>query len=222
MIYPLMVVALAERFRARRVVGRFCVALSFVLLADRTAHAKPYIEGRLGGGVTSGHYEFEKAYPTQDGVSAIAHDEGGPLGLAIGLGASGGFAFDERWAVGLGARIEIAPYLEEIRPRHSSVTTHLLVGVGPAFAFRPTPTLELALNPEWVFLRFAGSTNDIGSPDNVFEFESMSGPGLGISLGHRWKSGFGLSLGLNVAALSSEHQTYFPLTTVLATSFSTF
>lgn len=217
-----MVAAWLEQFRTWRAVARFGVVLSFVLSANGAAYAAPYVEGRVGAGVASGHYEFERGYTTEEGYAAVAHDEGGPLGIAFDLGASGGIAFNERWAVGVGARVQLAHYLEEIRPRHSSVTSHLLAGIGPVLAFRPTPTFELALAPEWVFLSFAGSTNDIGSSDNVFELDAMNGPGCGLSLGQRWKSGFGLSLHLNVAALSSEHQTYFPVTTVLTTSWSTF
>lgn len=217
-----MVVDWVARFPVWDAAARFGGVVSFAMLASGTAHAEPYVEGRLGAGVASGHYDFEQGYTTEEGFSAIAHDEGGPLGIAFELGASGGFAFDERWAVGVGARIQLAHYLEEIRPRHSSVTSHLLAGIGPVFAWRPSPTFELALAPEWVFLSFAGSTNDIGSADNIFEFDGMSGPGCGFSLGQRWRSGFGLGLQLNVAALSSDHQTYFPMTTLLTTSWSTF
>jgi hypothetical protein len=181
-----------------------------------------YVEGRVALGIATGHYEFEHAYQSEDGYPAVAHDEGGPIGIAIDVGATGGFAFDDHWALGAGARVELAPYLTEVKPRYSSLSTHALLGFGPVLTWRATREFELALAPEWIFASFAGSRFDIGATDNVYEFEGLSGPGCGFSLGQRWASGFGLALGVNVAALSSEHQTFIPVSTTLATSFSTF
>jgi hypothetical protein len=197
------------------------LAYTAVSTVSGIVNAKPWIEGRAGVGLTSGHYEFEKEYAgaltMQPGV---AHDEGGPFGIAIALGVAGGYAVNEQVALGLSGRIELAPYLENINPRYASLDLHTLAAVGSTFAFRPAPSFELRVTPEWAFASFAGSSLDIGAEDNVFEFENLSGPGLGFSLGYCSAPGFGVSGSTNVVLLSSEHQMLSLLTFTVLASWS--
>lgn len=196
------------------------VVACFVAYPDH-AEAKPWLEGRGGIGVTSGHFEFEKEYTDQKtGQTAIAHDEGGPFGVAIALGAVGGWAVNEQVALGLTGRLELAPYVEDVNPRYASVDSHLLAALGSTFAFRPARSFELRVAPEWAFARFTGSIQEIGASDNVFEFESVSGPGLGFALGYCSAPGWGFSAGTNVALLSGEHTKLTLLTFTLLASWS--
>jgi hypothetical protein len=186
------------------------------------ASAGPWIEGRAGAGVTSGHFEFDKEYESATfGGTAIAHGEGGPFGIAIALGVVGGYALNRQFALGVSARVELAPYIEKVTPLYSTVDAHLLAGVGSTFAFRPARSLELRVAPEWAFARFAGSTLDIGAEDNVFEHENVNGPGLGFSLGYCSEPGWGFATAANVARLSSEHTSFTLLTVTLLASYST-
>jgi hypothetical protein len=186
------------------------------------ATAEPWLEGRAGAGITSGHFEWEDEYTvSKTGQTAIAHDEGGPFGVAIALGAVGGYALNHQFAVGLTGRIELAPYIEDANPRYASVTTHALWAVGSTFAFRPVRSLELRVAPEWAFASFAGSRQEIGADDNVFEFEGVNGPGLGFSLGYCSEPGWGFSTAANVVVLSGEHTNLTALTFTLLASYST-
>lgn len=186
------------------------------------ASAGPWFEGRAGAGVTSGHFEWEDQYiDAETGERAIAHDEGGPFGIAFGLGAVGGYAVNQQTALGITGRIEIAPYLEDANPRYASVDLHLLWALGSTFAFRPARSFELRVTPEWAFASFAGSTQDIGADDNVFAFEDVSGPGLGFSLGYQSAPGWGFSTAANVVVLSGEHTKLTMLTLTLLASYST-
>jgi hypothetical protein len=180
-----------------------------------------WLEGRAGAGVTTGHYEFEKEYESAElGQTLNAHDAGGPFGIPIALGVVGGYGFGKQWALGLSGRVELAPYIESINPRYSSLDMHLLAGVGPALAYRPARSLELRLTPEWAFAEFTGSLEEIGAEDNVFEFEALSGPGVGFSLGYASAPGWGFATAANVAVLSSEHQSLALLTFTILASWS--
>ena len=185
------------------------------------ASAKPWLEGRGGLGVTSGHFEFEKEYfDSKTGQTAIAHDEGGPFGVAIALGAVAGWAVNEQAALGLTGRLELAPYIENVSPLYSTVDSHLLAAVGSTFAYRPARSFELRVAPEWAFARFTGSTQGIGADDNVYEHENVSGPGLGFALGYVSSPGWGFSAGTNLALLSSEHTKLTLLTFTLIATWS--
>ena len=62
------------------------------------ASAEPWFEGRAGAGVTSGHFEWEDEYVVADtGERAIAHDEGGPFGIAFGLAGSELISYFAEW-----------------------------------------------------------------------------------------------------------------------------
>lgn len=186
------------------------------------ASAGPWFEGRGGAGLTSGHFEWEDEYTdSKTGQTAVAHDEGGPFGVAIALGAVGGYAFTKQMAAGVTGRIELAPYIENANPRYSSLTMHMLWAVGPTLAFRPAPSLELRIATEWAFARFTGSRQEIGADDNVFEFEPVNGPGFGFSLGYVSEPGWGFSTAANVVALSGEHTTLTAFTFTLLASYST-
>ena len=186
------------------------------------ASAEPWFEGRAGAGVTSGHFEWEDEYVVADtGERAIAHDEGGPFGIAFGLGVVGGYAVNRQTALGITGRIELAPYIEEAKPRYASLTMHMLWAVGSTFAFRPAPSLELRIAPEWAFARFVGSRTEIGADDNIFEFEGVNGPGLGFLVGYQSAPGWGFSTAANVVLLSGEHTKLTALTFTLLASYST-
>ena len=201
-----------------------CAALAIFFSASSfsgAASAKPWLEGRGGLGVTSGHFEFEKEYfDSQTGQAAIAHDEGGPFGITIALGAVAGWGVNELAALGLTGRLELAPYIEDVNPRYSTVSSHLLAAVGSTFAFRPAHSFELRATPEWVFARFMGETQLIGADDNVYEHENVSGPGLGFALGYVSSPGWGFSAGTNLAVLSSEHTKLTLLTFTLIATWS--
>jgi hypothetical protein len=201
-----------------------CAALAIFLSAssyEGAAHAKPWLEGRGGLGVTSGHFEFEKEYfDSQLGQEVIAHDEGGPFGVAIALGAVAGWAVNERAALGLTGRIELAPYVENVQPRFSTVDSHLLTAIGSTFAYRPARAFELRVAPEWAFASFTGSTLGIGADDNIYEHETVNGPGLGFALGYCSAPGWGFSGATNVALLSSEHTKLTLLTFTLLANWS--
>lgn len=214
----------ARRGAYRGAAGRLLPLMAFAMvsLGSGAAKAKPWLEGRGGFGVTSGHFEFEKEYfDSKLGQTAIAHDEGGPFGVvAVALGAVAGWGVNEQAALGLTGRLELAPYIEDVNPRYASVDAHLLAAVGSTFAFRPARSFELRVTPEWAFARFTGSTQDIGAVDNVYEHESVSGPGLGFALGYVSAPGWGFSGGTNIALLSNEHTKLTLLTFTLIASWS--
>ena len=215
--------ARAEAGTCFRVASRI-VPLTVFLVASSysgVANAKLWFEGRGGLGVTSGHFEFEKEYlARKTGQTAIAHDEGGPFGVAIALGAVAGWSVNEQAALGLTGRLELAPYIENVSPRHANVNSHLLAAIGSTFAFRPARSFELRVVPEWAFARFTGDVQAIGADDNVFEHENVSGPGLGMALGYCSAPGWGFSAASNVALLSGEHTKLTLLTFTLLASWS--
>jgi hypothetical protein len=184
-------------------------------LLARPAHAQLWGEGRAGTGISSGHYEFEQSYRRLAGDEAVAHDEGGPLGIPIMLGAAGGYALSSTVALGIAGRIELTPYLEAIQPRYATLSMHLLAGVGPMLVLRPGKSLDLRLATQWVGGRFTGSSQDIGAEDNVFSFESVSGPGGYLSLGCCAEPGFGIAAEVHVARLTGSSSLFVPVTTTL-------
>jgi hypothetical protein len=197
------------------------VAVVIGLSYPETLSATPWVEGRGGLGVTAGHFEFEKEYfDGKLGQTAIAHDEGGPFGVAIALGAVGGWAVNERAALGVTGRLELAPYLRDVNPRYSSVDAHLLAAIGSTLAYRPARSFELRVVPEWAFASFAGSTQEIGASDNVYEHDSVNGPGLGFSVGYASAPGWGFAAAGNVVYLASEHTELTLLTFTLLASWS--
>jgi hypothetical protein len=178
-------------------------------------------EGRAGVGIASGHYEFEKGYTRATGEAAVAHDEGGPLGLAFVLEGMGGYAVSPTVAFGLIGRVEITPYLENVSPRYATVDTHALVGVGPLLVLRPGKSLDLRAGMEWVSGRFAGSIQEIGAEDNVFDIEPVSGPGALLSLGCCSERGFGIAMEAHVARLQNDHTLFVPVTFTLMATLAT-
>jgi len=176
--------------------------------------------GRNGAGVVTGNFEFEKDYRSASGESLVARDEGRVLGIAVGAAAELGVAFDSRLAVGAFARLEIAPYVIEASPRYSSVNGHVLTAFGPSILYRPEPSFELRLAPEWTFARFVGSQTDIGAEDNVFEFENVSGPGVQLSLAYRSESGWGVATVTDFALLSGTHTHFTPFSLSLLAGWS--
>ena len=221
---PFIVLNVTRRIMIRRAPRSVAAmaALFATCVGAAPASAQPWIEGRAGAGVTSGHFEFEKEYQSSTtGQPAIAHAEGGPFGIAIALGVVGGYALNRQFALGLTGRLELAPYVEEATPLYSTVDAHLLAAAGSTFAFRPTRSLELRVAPEWAFARFTGSTLDIGADDNVYEHENVDGPGLGFSFSYCSEPGWGFATAVNVARLSSEHTSFTLLTVTLLASYST-
>jgi hypothetical protein len=211
-------------------VGEFELARSLVSLAvfavvatlPGVASAGPWFEGRAGAGLASGHFEFEKEYVSMTtGEPAVAHDEGGPLGVALGLGAVGGYGLNRQFGLGLTGRVEIAPYIEDVNPRYASIDLHTLAAIGSTFAFRPARSIELRIAPEWAFADFAGSIQEIGAEDNVFQFETMSGPGLGFSFGYCSEPGFGFATATNMVFLSGESTSFSLVTFTLLANWST-
>lgn len=201
------------------------IASSSLLLLVSTwsgvANAEPWFEGRAGLGVVAGHFEFEKEYlSAKTGAPAIAHDEGGPFGVAIALGLVAGYAVNQQAALGLTGRLELAPYVRNVNPRYASVDAHLLAAIGSTFAFRPAPNFELRGTPEWVFADFSGGVQEIAADDNVFEHEAASGPGLGISVGYASAPGFGFAMAGNVVFVAGAHTELTLLTLTLLASWS--
>jgi len=139
----------------------FIVVAALLSAFSSPAAAEPWFEGHAEFGLVSGHFEFDKPYRTFEDLPAVAHDEGGPLGIAVGLGGIVGMRVRSKVGLGLAPRVEFAPYLENVRPRHASVSSHALTGVGPLLAFRPSPSLELRFSTEWVWATHHGSTHDI-------------------------------------------------------------
>jgi hypothetical protein len=201
------------------------IASSAVLLAasawSDVAIAQPWFEGRAGLGVVAGHFEFEKEYlSAKTGEPAIAHDEGGPFGVAVALGLVGGYAVGEEVALGLTGRLELAPYVRDVNPRYASVDAHLLAAIGSTLAYRPAPEFELRVSPEWAFADFIGSVQEIGADDNVFEHEAASGPGLGVSVGYASAPGWGFAMAGNVVFVAGAHTELTLLTLTLLASWS--
>jgi hypothetical protein len=206
--------------RERALFSNFGLALLSLTTAV-PAHAELWGEGRVGVGLASGHYAFEKGYTRTTGESAVAHDEGGPLGLAFVLEGMGGYAVSPTVAFGLVGRVELTPYLENVSPRYASVDTHALVGVGPLLVLRPGKSLDLRAGMEWVSGRFAGSIQDIGAEDNVFDLEPVSGPGALLSLGCCSERGFGVAMEAHVARLQNDHTLFIPVTLTLMVTLAT-
>ena len=208
---------LPSRIR-RRATATSIGLLALSLLIAAPAHAELWGEARLGAGLGSGHYEFEQGYVDEMRQPQIAHDEAGPLGVATALEGMGGYAVSPTVAFGLVGRLEITPYVEEIHPRYASLDLQFLTSVGPMLGYRPGKSVDLRLALEWVSTRWTGSRIDIGAVDNIFEFETVSGPGVLFSLGCCAEPGFGVATELHAARLSSEHQLFFPVAlTVMAT-----
>jgi hypothetical protein len=66
-----------------------------------------------------------------------------------------------------------------------------------------------------------GSTNDIGSPENVYEHESAIGPRAALRMGYAHTSGFGVSTTGSFAWLVGEHSVYRPLVFLVQGTLST-
>jgi hypothetical protein len=201
---------------------RHLVVLVFALSCGLTAlpaQAEIFGELRFGTGLASGHHEFEANYFDNElRVSQVAHDEGGPLGVPIVLEGMGGYAVSRAVAFGIVGRVEVAPYFESVTPRYAQLNGHMLAAAGPMLVWRPDQVLDLRLAVEWVGARFIGSNIDIGADDNVFDFENLGGPGALFSLGCCSERGFGIAMEMHVARLTSEHQTFVPITlTLMAT-----
>jgi hypothetical protein len=195
------------------------LVLSTALISE-PARAELWGEGRAGTGISSGHYEFEKPYRRLAGDEAIAHDEGGPLGIPIMLGAVGGYALSPTVGLGIAGRVELTPYFESVRPRYAEVSMHLLAGVGPTLVLRPGKSLDLRLATQWIWGRFAGSIEDIGAEDNVFDIEAVSGPGGYLSVGCCAEPGFGIAAEVHVARLTGNHTLFIPVTMTLVATLA--
>lgn len=189
-------------------------------LVTSEARAEPWGEGRAGAGLGSGHWSFEKGYTDRNGVELVARDEGGPVGVAVVLEAMGGYAVSPTVAFGLYGRLELTPYLESVKPRYSSVDSHLLTGFGPLLVFRPGKTLDLRLGLEWTTAHFSGGNDAIGADDNVFEVETPKGVGALLSLGCCSEPGWGIAAEMHAARLTSDHTTFIPLTFALMATFA--
>ena len=199
-----------------------CGALALVL-APGSAHAQLWFEGRVGGGLLAAHYEYESEV-LDDTETGVARYASGPLAVALDVDGIAGFGLTREVAVGLLARVEFAPYLEEVTVGASTIDDHALVGVGPALAVRTGRSFELGASLEYVAAKFVGSTLEAaggGTPIGNFTFERVSGVGAGIWLGCCAQPGFGVIGFGRAARLTGEHTTFVPVSFGLQATYST-
>jgi len=198
-----------------------CGALA-LMLAPASASAQLWFEARLGGGLLAAHYEYESEV-LDDTSAGVARYASGPLAVALDVDGIAGFGLTREVGVGVLARVEFAPYLEDVTVGNSTIDDHALVGVGPALAVRTGRSFELGASLEYVGAKFVGSTIEPAGSEVLghFTFERVSGVGAGIWLGCCAAPGFGVIGFGRAARLTGEHTTFVPVSFGIQATYST-
>ena len=180
-------------------------------------------DAALGLGWTAGSYEFEHESAPFDGSSPQRlRFEAGLDGPAVALTMTPAYAIDSRLSLGVVVDATVFPALEQHgRMGESSIGGALLYGGAAALIVRPEPVgFESVLSFGVQRASLYGSTNDIGSPENVYEHEPALGPRAALRSGYVWKSGFGVATTASFAWLSGEHSSYRPLVVLIQAGLS--
>jgi hypothetical protein len=205
-------------------------AVAWLVVPIRTVCAEEsepgglHLDATLGLGVTSGSYQYERNSAPYDGspVQRLQF-EAGLDGPAVALSVAPAFALSRELALGLALDTTIFPSLEQHgRIGESSIGGGLLVGAAAALKVRPRRFgFEASLACGVQRATLYGSTNDIASPENVYEHESAVGPRAALRMGYVHTSGFGVSTAGSYAWLEGEHSVYRPLVFLAEATLST-
>ncbi len=186
-------------------------ALAFVLLAPTIASAQGlWAEAGLGVSHVSGTYTFEDEVNPGYGASGKLQLEAPIDAIGVELGGVLGYAHSKYLAVGVGPRLLVAGTDAELGESSFSLTSITALSLegslrplGDGLFFRPSVGYAQS-RP------LAGSTNDVGSADNIFEAETVRGPIVGLGAG--WATGsLVLSAKVSYARLEADRTRFNPL-----------
>lgn len=154
--------------------------VALLLLSPGIACAEPgeWIEGEVGLRRTWGRHSY-----TDRGHTL----EGDVSGMGLSLAGRIGYARSTYWAAGVGANV-VASVLDSEGFAGASIDLGLFTTVSLEARFRPLGN-GFFLGPSLGYARvsFTGGKDDYGSPDNIYEFETLSGPEVALVTG--WVDG---------------------------------
>jgi hypothetical protein len=205
---------------------RFVLA---VLTVCGTVRAEPepldgfFVDLALGMGYSSGSYSYEGMSNPFDQPSFPLRFDVGLSGAALALTIVPAYALAPSFALGLGLDATILPAMERHGPLgESNVEGALLASASAVAIIRPAP---VGFEAQY-FLGFQnasvfGSTNEIGSAENIYEHEPARGPRTALRFGYVFENGFGVATTGSFASLRGDHSTYTPLTVVVQGTLNT-
>jgi len=171
-----------------------------------------YFRARAGVGYTSGRYEFT-------GLSATGFPPEHELTLAttlhgpeVGVHVAGGFGVLRGVALALEGGLIAFPVFAKNRVGQTSISGGFLAELGPLVDVYPwlDEASHLELGVTYARASFFGSTNDLGSADNIVELEPVSGVMIRGGAGYDFSASFGLTVRGSFGFFSGEHSEYKP------------
>lgn len=187
----------------------FCFLLVTPSLA--LAEGGLWVEGTVGLRRTIGKHSYTDELNPGFGVSGPITLETDLNGTGVALGGRFGYAGSRYWAIGAGPSVGLMGFGSTKMLGASQIDMAVASGVVLDLRIRPLGDgLFVGPSVGWTRMRFTGSTNDIGSADNVYEFETLTGPEVGVVAG--WTDGLlGVSAEVGYQHLSSEHGEWHPI-----------
>ncbi|MBE7481874.1 MAG: hypothetical protein HS104_18080 [Polyangiaceae bacterium] len=190
--------------------GRWC-AVALSLLAPSVASAQSlWAEGSVRASYVAGTYSFTDEVNPGYGQTGTLELEAPIDAMGLELGGVLGYADSKYFAVGAGPSVLVAGTNAELGESSFSLTS--VAALSLEAAIRPLGD-GLFLRPSVGLARsrpLASSTNDIGSAENIFEVETVTGPIVGLGAG--WAAGlFGVSVKVSYAHLEAERTKFRPL-----------
>jgi hypothetical protein len=204
--------------RMQRYGSAAVVILALVWTAQ--AKASPWFELRAGPALTSGHFEYEAPYRTEDGADAVTGGQDGPIGVGLDLDGIAGWSLGPELGVGLLGHAELSHYAKQIELGYDTGRDHAVFGIGPTLALRPGRSVTVGASLEYTYAAIAMSSIDIGAADNVYSPESVSGVGGSLSLGCCAQPGFGFGMTGRVAWLTGKQTEFIPVTIAFLATYS--
>lgn len=196
------------------------LAAFLTVLSTTPAGAKPWLELRAGPALTSGHFEYEVPYRTEDGFDTAVGGNDGPIGVGLDLDGIAGISIGSELGVGLLGRLEFAHYVKQINLAYDTGRDQLMLGIGPTLALRAWKSMQVGASLEYAHAVVAMSSIDIGAVDNVYEPESVSGVGASLSLGCCAEPGLGFAMTGRAAWLAGKHTQFIPVTVAILATYS--
>lgn len=187
---------------------RWC-AVALSLLAPSIASAQSlWAEGSVRASYVAGTYSFTDEVNPGYGQAGTLKLEA-PID-AMGLELGGSYADSKYFAIGAGPSVLVAGTNAELGESSFSLTS--VAALSLEAAIRPLVD-GLFLRPSVGLARsrpLTASTNDIGSAENIFEVETVTGPIVGLAAG--WAAGLlGVSVKVSYAHLEAERTKFRPL-----------
>jgi hypothetical protein len=183
--------------------------VALFVLSPSIALAEPgeWIEGSFGLRRTFGTLSYTDEAHGGPPRTITLEDRLDGTGLAL-LGRVG-YAGSKHWAVGLGLGVVVTGF-DRNGFTGATIDFALATPVSVEARFRPFGN-GFFLGPSLGYTRvsLAGSKDDFGSPDNIFESETLTGPELLLVAG--WVDGLlGVQVDVGYQHLSAEHTKYRP------------